>query len=111
MNRSKTVLAMIVVAALVGGLVGFATVFIGGSDDVVEATTLYVAEVDAIGPDSFSRSFATGQLPADFEFRLTSGNVPSSSSELYIQPRGTYGGPGGNVCDIEGMKAFFAATL
>ena len=56
MNRSKTVLAMIVVAALVGGLVGFATVFIGGSDDVVDATTLYVAEVDAIGPDSFSRS-------------------------------------------------------
>ena len=48
MNRSKTVLAMIVVAALVGGLVGFATVFIGGSDDVVDATTLYVAEVDAI---------------------------------------------------------------
>jgi hypothetical protein len=109
-NRSRSLIVLAVVAALIGGVVGFTSVFLGSSDDVAEASGLYVAEVDAIGPDSFSRSFATGQLPSDYEFRLTSGNVEASDSELYIRPRGTYGGPGGNVCDIEGMKAFFAAN-
>lgn len=110
MNRSRNLIVLAVVAALIGGVVGFTSVFLGSSDDVAEASGLYIAEVDAIGPDSFSRSFATGQLPSDYEFRLTSGNVAASDSDLYIRPRGTYGGPGGNVCDIEGMKAFFAAN-
>jgi hypothetical protein len=98
-----------VVAAVIGGIVGLGTSFLGSDDNVAEASSLYIAPANAIGPDAFSPSFATGQLPADYAFEFQSGQLPASSESLYIQPRGTYGGPGSNVCDVEGMKAFFRA--
>ena len=107
MNRRRTVTILAVIAALIGGAVGISTSFLGSDDNVAEATSLYIAPVTAIGPDAFSPSFATGQLPSDYVFELESGQISSSSESLYIQPRGTYGGPGSNVCDVDGMKDFF----
>jgi hypothetical protein len=106
-KRLRTLVILAVIAAIVGGAVGLSTSFLGGNDNVAEAASLYIAPANAIGPDAFSPSFATGQLPAEYTFEFQSGQIPASSESLYIQPRGTYGGPGSNVCDIEGMKEFF----
>lgn len=107
MKRLRTLVIFAVIAAIVGGAVGLGTSFLGGNNNVAEASSLYIAPANAIGPDAFSPSFATGQLPAEYTFQFQSGQIPASSESLYIQPRGTYGGPGSNVCDIEGMKEFF----
>lgn len=109
MKRLRTLVILAVIAAIVGGAVGLSTSFLGGDDNVAEASSLYIAPVTAIGPDAFSPSFSTGQLPADYAFEFESGQIAASSESLYIQPRGTYGGPGSNVCDKEGMKEFFRA--
>ena len=107
-KKAKGYLVVALVAALFGSVLGLGTALFDRKPSVVEASTVYEAQVGAIGPDAFSPSFATGQLPASYEFELRSGVVTASDESLYLQPRGTYGGPGSNVCDREGMKSFFA---
>jgi len=106
-TRSRNIIILAVIATLIGGGVGIGTSFFNSASNVAEASSLYVAPANAIGPDAFSPSFSTGQLPESYVYEFESGQIPASSDALYIQPRGTYGGPGSNVCDIEGMKEFF----
>ena len=106
-QRTKGFVILAVVAALIGGVIGLGTALFDTSPQVARASTVYEAQVGAVGPDAFSPSYATGQLPQSYEFELVSGDIAASSESLYVQPRGTYGGPGSNVCDKEGMKDFF----
>ncbi|NBU96493.1 MAG: hypothetical protein EBS20_11525, partial [Actinobacteria bacterium] len=79
----------------------------GDRNDTAEATTVYVATPGAIGPDSFAPTFATGQLDQATITELRSAQEAGESENLYVVPSGTYGGPGKNICDVEGMKDFF----
>ena len=106
-EKTRGFVILAVVAALIGGVIGLGTALFNTSPQVARAASVYEAPIGAVGPDAFSPSFATGQLPESYEFTLESGEVAASSESLYVQPRGTYGGPGSNVCDTAGMKAFF----
>ncbi|NBS30195.1 MAG: hypothetical protein EBS76_06710 [Actinobacteria bacterium] len=106
-RRVKGYIILGLVTALLGGVIGLGTALFNTSPKTARATSIYEALPGAIGPDAFSPSYATGQLPASYSFEFESGQMPASSESLYVQPRGTYGGPGSNVCDKEGMKAFF----
>lgn len=107
-QRTKGYVILAIVTTLIGGVIGLGTALFVTSPDVARASTVYEAAAGAVGPDAFSPSYATGQLPQSYEFEFESGQIAASSESLYIQPRGTYGGPGSNVCDKEGMKEFFA---
>ncbi|MDA2959314.1 MAG: hypothetical protein O2982_04145 [Actinomycetota bacterium] len=110
MNRKIVVTVLVLVGALLGGAIGLLTLGGDSSPPQAEASTVFISRVGAVGPDSFTRSFATGQLSEDYPYDLTEGEIAADSEGLYAAPRGTYGGPGSNVCDIAGMIAFFEAN-
>jgi hypothetical protein len=106
-DRLKKLLPLVLTAAIVGTAVSLVFITFGDRNDTAEATTVYVATPGAIGPDSFAPTFATGQLDQATITELRSAQEAGESESLYVVPSGTYGGPGKNICDVEGMKDFF----
>ena len=106
-NRLKKMLPLLLTAAIVGTAVSLVFITFGDRDEAAEATTVYVASPGALGPDSFAPTFATGQLDQATITELRSAQEAGESEGLYVVPSGTYGGPGKNICDVEGMKEFF----
>jgi len=103
----KKLLPLVLTAAIVGTAVSLVFITFGERNDTAEATAVYVATPGAIGPDSFAPTFATGQLDQATITELRSAQEAGESENLYVVPSGTYGGPGKNICDVEGMKDFF----
>lgn len=104
-NRGRLISSLAILVALIAGVVVFVTAS-GGDDSPSEVDTTFLARVGAVGPDAFSTSFATAA--AEGPFSIESGEIDSTSDNLYVVPGRTYGGSGANVCDPDGMKEFFS---
>ena len=103
-KRERVLSSIIVLLVLVAG----AFVYVAATDEDGESSapdTTYIASVGSVGPDAFTTSYATAAVGGPFT--ITSGEIDSNSDSLYVIPGRTYGGSGGNVCDKEGMLAFF----
>jgi len=103
-KRGRILSAVVVLVAVIAGVVVFASRS-GNDDSPDQPDSTFIARVGSVGPDAFSTSFATAA--ADGPFTIESGEIDSSSDNLYVIPGRTYGGSGGNVCDPEAMKEFF----